>query len=106
MKFVLYIDRKAGSKAPYEYKTMTATDLETAIAEADAQWNDEIYLMRIMRKEGKTENGDGCKVEKYRATLARRSFGWHLNNTANAEGEHYAKRFARRGWEHIECCNA
>ena len=104
MKYILYIDRKAGSKAPYEYITMQATDLEAAIAEADARWTDEIYLMRIMKMEGKVEKGEGRRIEKYRATLARRSHGWHLNTAANAEGEHFAKRHLGKGWEHIECC--
>lgn len=105
MKFVLYIDYLAGSTS-YTYIPMQAKSLEAAISEADEHWSDNIYLARIMKQYGKAEKREGCKkVETYRALLCRRSFGWHLNNAANSEGEHFAERLIGKGWEAIECVN-
>lgn len=97
MKFVLYIDYKAEYKPMYcEYKTMNAKTLEDAIEEADKAWNENVYLARIMKKEGKTERKDGCSVEKFNAVLCRRSFGWHRNTRENGESAHSANRYAAK----------
>lgn len=96
-KFVIYTDNKSNSKTPtdpgYEYKLIEAEGIEEAIEIADSMWNDGIYLMRIMKKVGKIQKEDGeWRAETYEAVLARRSFGWHLNNEKNSECRHVAKR--------------
>ena len=88
MKFTLCIDYKAATGKGLEYIQMNATKILDAISEADGMWNDEIYMMQIMEKEGKTERMDWSRVTTYRAVLARRSYGWHLNNKQNSEAEH------------------
>lgn len=99
MTFAIYTDYRANKKVPYEYELIQADDLLEAIYKADELWKvkteeDEkaVYLMRIMQKEGKTERKEGYREEKYRAVLCRRSFGWHLNDAANSEGEHIVTR--------------
>ena len=94
MKFTLCIDYKAANKKGLEYMELNATTLEDAISEADDKWNDDIYLMKIMKKVGKTERQNGgWKTEKFEAVLCRRSFGWHLNNRKNSESEHFVRHY-------------
>lgn len=106
-KFVIYIDYKADYKAGgYEYTAIDAENIEGAMEVADGMWNENIYLMRIMKQEGKTQRlvkgRNGFSVTKFTAVLARRSFGWHLNNKANSEGEHSVNRFENRFFDHYE----
>ena len=106
MTYVLYTDHKAGTKKNDGYKLMEAKNLLDAMAEADKEWNDDCYLMRIMEQDGKTERvvkgRDGFSCTLYTAKLARRSYGWHLNNHENAEGEHSVKRFVNRFFDNYE----
>ena len=89
MKYTLYIDYKATVKPfAFEYITMDATNELDAIAEADARWSEDVYLMQIMQKDGNVERREGCRVTTYTAVLARRSYGWHMNDKANSEGPH------------------
>ena len=88
MKYTLSIDYKAATNKGLEYITMEAKNELEAMAEADSKWNDEIYMMQIMKQDGKMDRTNGWKVTKYTAVLARRSHGWHLNNSENAEAPH------------------
>ena len=98
MKYTLYIDYKASVASwkdtnSYKYISMDAKNLEEAIAEADSLWNDSIYLMRIMKKEGKIGRADGAKFETYKAILCRRSYGWHRNTEENSESIHVVNKY-------------
>lgn len=93
MKFTLCIDYKASTKKGLDYITMNANSIEEAIEEADEKWSADIYLMKIMKKSGKTERENGWKIEEYDAILCRRSYGWHLNNKKNSESEHKVRHF-------------
>ena len=106
MKYMIYIDYKADYKggSNYCYKPIEAKTLEEAIEIADSLWNENIYLARIMKKIGNIEKVDGCKVVTYEAVLCRRSYGWHLNNKANCESAHYAKRWIAKYGDWTEAC--
>ena len=95
MKYVLYIDYRANSVKPYEYRTMNAKNFREAIEEAEKIYNSEtMYLIRIMEKEGKVYSANGCKNQNYRAVECKRSCkgGWHANNSENSENEHIVRR--------------
>ena len=105
MKFALYIDNKTTNEiSGYSYNVMKAATLEEAIEEADKAWNDGIYLAQIMKKEGKIEKENGCKVETFAAILCRRSHGWHLNNKENCESKHTAKHYTAKYGDWFEAC--
>ena len=94
MKFIVYFDNKAGHKNPYGYEEIEAKTLEEAIEAADKMWNEDRYLMRIMKKVGKIEKPyhAGYAFETYEAILCRRSYGWHRNTIENSESEHRANK--------------
>lgn len=102
MKFVLCIDYKAATNKGLEYMVMDAKNELEAIAEADSKWNDEIYMMQIMKQDGKVDRTNDWRVTKYTAILARRSHGWHLNNKENSEADHsvhhYIPKDPRWAW--------
>ena len=112
--YALYIDYLSG-KGPaggYKYKMMKAENLLDAIAEADAELNEEeMYLIRIMEKVGKAVKCPEweCKVEEFHAVLCNRRHGWHINDEKHYEGEHWAHRYFRNetatlgGYEFFEC---
>lgn len=93
MKYALCIDYKAATNKGLNYMTMEAKNELEAMAEADSKWNDELYMMQIMKQDGKIERTNGYKIAKYVAILARRSFGWHLNNEQNAEAPHSVNHY-------------
>ena len=41
-----------------------------------------------MKKNGNVERRDGYRITTYTAVLARRDYGWHLNDRANSEDPH------------------
>ncbi len=98
-KYELYIDRKAGTngKAEIEYIELEGKTILEAMAEADKIWEADgnIYLARIMERFGKTERESVAdstwKYSYFKAVLARRSFGWHINDSEHGENEHIAK---------------
>ena len=112
-KYILYTDFRSGygneHGLGWDYKVMAATDLVSAIAEADEAWDDEkVYLLRIMEKVGKIEHrreAVSYRHVEYRAVLCKRSYnGWHLNNEKNGECEHVAARnITNDGYEDIYC---
>lgn len=95
MKYVLYVDYRANYKPlTSEYRKLEAKTLDTAILEADEQYNpDTMYLMRIMVKAGKAEKVESdIKCTAYRAKLERRT-RWTETNAEHAIG-YYKAPFA------------
>lgn len=96
MKYVLYIDYKAGSLAPCDYKAMEANNLADAILEADELYagpgDNGIYLVRIMELVGKPKRVDGMSEEIYEAVLCKRSNNWHRNDIKHSESRQMVKR--------------
>jgi len=106
MKYIIYIDYKADYTAnggkDSEFIKAEAKTLLDAIAEADALYNGNVYLIRIMEKDGKASRANGCTAQLYRAILCKRSAGWHRNTEEYSEGTHLAYHTRGKGWESIE----
>lgn len=94
-KYVLIIDFKADAPTGFKYEDLKANDLYEAIEEADSYFDDDIYLLKICEKYGKTVKGEytGQKVTNYSAILCKRSAsGWHINNPKNGESNTMVQR--------------
>lgn len=106
-KYVLYIDRNATAKVPYEYRELTAQNITDAMIEADKMMQDDpYYLIRIMEKSGKVKPVDGCsgwKQVPYKAVFCSRSHGWHPNTAEYSEGTHWAVKKYCKTCSYIEC---
>ena len=106
MKYIIYIDYKADYTAnggkDSEFIKAEAKNLLDAIAEADALYNENVYLIRIMEKDGKAAKENGCTAQLYKAILCKRSAGWHRNTESESEQIHLAYHTRGKGWESIE----
>ena len=80
MKHILYIDYKAnkGNYCGYDYKMLDAKHLADAMAEAEKYMDDDVYLMRIMRQDGKAEHIGKTTETFFKAVVERRSCGWNI----------------------------
>lgn len=88
MKYVLYIDYRSGRSAkPYAYIPLKATTLGEAILEADDHYNaTDMYLVRIMVKDGAAENPErGLRCQRYTSRYEKRSYRWYPYD----ETDHY-----------------
>ena len=98
--YILYIDYKANVPGcGYLYTRLNATDLVAAMCEAEKQWySQDVYLMRIMEKVGKSEKDQGTwRKQKYNAILCRRSGWWFANDKDHYEQEHKIFRYNGTG---------
>lgn len=111
MKYIIYIDYKADYTAnggkDSEFIKSEAKTLLDAIAEADALYNGNVYLIRIMEAITKPSKVEDYSAQTYHAVLAKRSAGWHSagwhrNTEEYNEGVHLAMRTWSKGWESIE----
>lgn len=107
-KFVLYIDRNACAKVPYEYRELKAQNITEAMIEADKMMQDDpYYLIRIMEKAGKVKPVEGCsgwKQVPYKATFCNRgAHGWHPNTTEYSENSQWAVKQFNKDCSYIEC---
>lgn len=96
MKYTLCIDYKAGTKKGLDYSSLEAANVLDAMSEADRRWTEDVYMMQIMQKAGKTERKNGWRIEEYSAILARRSYSWHLNDKEHHEAPHSVRHYIPR----------
>ena len=80
MKHILYIDYKAskGNYRGWDYVMLDAKHLADAMAEAEKYMNDNVYLMRVMRQDGKAERIGSATETRFKAIIERRSGGWNI----------------------------
>lgn len=103
MKYIIYKDYLSGQHhIGYEYLTTEAkTDFEALEAAEKEYDEDRLYLIRIMKAEGKPKvcTPDGWKKQLYKAVMCKRSnsVGWHANDEQHAESVHYAYRYYTTG---------
>lgn len=97
MKYVIYLDYMTGANPngyKVEYIKTAAKDVMEAIELADATWrmHDDLYLIRVMEKDGNNYKVDGLTATNYKAVMCKRSDrgGWHRNTKENCESEHIA----------------
>lgn len=105
-KYIIYIDYKADYTAnggkDYEYIKAEAKNLLDAIAEADALYNENVYLIRVMESVTKPTKVGDYRAQTYHAVLAKRSAGWHRNTEEYSENVHMAMRTWNKNFESIE----
>ena len=93
MQFVIYRDYKVGKGAPwgYDYTHIEVESFEEAIDKAECMNDEDVYLISIMKKIGRTEKeGTDWRCETYEAVLTKRSTAWHVHK--GNEYEHKAHR--------------
>ena len=110
MTYLLYKDYLTGEHhIGYSHEIMNAkTDFE-AIEEADKAWQEEggkekLYLMRIMKKNGKVQKmDDGWKKQIFTAVMCKRSetVGWHANDHEHYENFHQSYRAYKKDLEYF-----
>ena len=105
-KYIIYIDYKAIYKVnggeSYKYISAKAKNLLEAIAEADALYNENVYLIRIMESDIKPAKVGKYRMQTFHAVLARRCAGWHRNSSEFCENVHMAMRTWSKNYESIE----
>lgn len=83
MKYLILIDYKANKgNNGFDYKEIDVKDVTEAIITADRMINDnDIYLIKLLKKAGKTEKiEDGIKATPYKSFLVRRQHNWHASD--------------------------
>ena len=85
-KYIAIIDYKASLKKGFDHITLAAKNLLDAMNEAEKLLTDDVYLVDIAEKSGKTEKVDGCKVTPFTEILRNRGSGWHRCDAAHGEG--------------------
>ena len=105
-KYIIYIDYKANYTAnggkDYEYINAKAKNLLDVIAEADALYNENVYLIRIMESVTKPSKSGEYRSQTFHAVLARRCAGWHRNSEEFFENGHMVMRTWSKNFESIE----
>ena len=84
MTYLALIDYKANKgNNGFDYKEIEAKNVVEAILVADHMINnDDIYLIKLMKKEGKAEKiGGGIKATKFKSFMVRRQCNWHASDT-------------------------
>ena len=94
MQFLLYIDYKArkGNVRGYDYIPMEAEDLYPAMMEAEKYHTEDIYMMKIMTKEGRITSCKNIKTAYFKAFVeCRGNEGWRINaaDTHRAKFEYF-----------------
>lgn len=82
MKYVALIDYMANKgNNGFDFIALEAKNETQAIIEADHMMNDDIYLIKLMKKTGKAEKIEtGIKATKYTSILVRRRHNWHASD--------------------------
>lgn len=100
MKLVAVIDKKASRG--FDYVELNAKDILSAMSEADSLMNEDVYLIKIVKKIGKIEKVENLKTEKYEAVITNRGNGWHVNDYEHAEGPLTVRKYTTLGFFQIE----
>ena len=107
IKYVMYIDYCSNS---FEYVSLDGIkDIYEAISFVDHYLfkakDENIYLVRILEKTGKTVKQDDISIMTYKAVLCKRTL-WHKNDEAHGEQEHIIHRHVNsRGDERFVLCD-
>lgn len=85
IKYIAVIDYRASLRKGFDHKALIATNIFDAMNEAENLKTEDVYMVRIAEKFGKSEKREGAKRTKYREVLANRSGGWHTVDDAHSE---------------------
>lgn len=84
-KYIAIVDYKANTRKGFEHVELAAQNLLDAMNEAETLFDEEIYLVDIAEKVGKTEKVDGHKETKFTEILRNRGNGWHRCDSMHGE---------------------
>lgn len=92
IKYIAVIDYRANYGKGFDHKELNATNIFDAMNEAEKLKTEEVYMVRIAEKFGKSEKREGAKRTKYREVLANRSGGWHTVDESHSECQYVWER--------------
>ena len=72
------------------------------MTEAETLLTDDVYLVDIAEKSGKTEKVDGCKETKFTEILRNRGNGWHRCDSDHGENPVTWKMIQGKWGEYFE----
>lgn len=86
IKFLAVIDYKASKGySGFEKVDLHSNDLISAMFECENLLCEDVYLIRIAKKTGKTTRINGEKVANYKEILCNRGSGWHACDNEHCE---------------------
>lgn len=100
-KFIVYIDYKAASGKGTEIKALSASDILSAMDEAELLRDFDVYLMRIAENTGEVNEYNKLI---YIDRLCTRSANWYHNNPAHGESVceySYQLEYKYFDWERV-----
>lgn len=103
-KYIAVVDFKASVKSGFEHVELNAKTVLEAMDEAFKLKTEEVYLVKIAEKVGKTEKREGAKRTNYKEILCCRSNGWHPCTEENSESSSVWQRAEYVGFVDYELC--
>lgn len=85
IKYIAIIDYKASVKNGFDHVALEANNLLDAMNEAENLLTDDVYLVDIAEKSGKSEKIKGCKETPFTEVLRNRGHGWHRCDSEHGE---------------------
>lgn len=101
-KYIAVIDYNAALKKGFGHIQLEAKTLLDAMNEAEKLLTDDVYLVDIAEKSGKTEKVDGGKETLFTDILRNRGNGWHRCDAAHGEYPAIWKMFQAKWGECFE----
>ena len=101
-KYIAIIDYKANVKNGFDHITLESKNLMDAMNEAEKLLTDDVYLVDIAEKSGKTEKVDGGKETPFTDILRNRGNGWHRCDAAHGEYPAIWKMIRAKWGEYFE----
>lgn len=84
-KYIAIVDFKNAARKGFDHVELNAKTILEAMDEAAKLKTEEVYLVKIAEKSGRTEKREGAKRVRYTEILCCRSYGWHPCNRDNCE---------------------
>ena len=97
-KYIAIVDFKSATGKGFGHVELDAKTVLEAMDEAAKLKDDNVYLIKIAEKSGKTEKREGAKRTKYSEILCYRSHGWHPCTNENSESANTWERAEYTGF--------
>lgn len=75
--YIAIIDYKATEKSGFDHIALESKNLVSAMAEAEKYMNDNVYMVEITEKSGKSQKISDYKETLFVEVLTNRGNGWH-----------------------------
>lgn len=97
-KYIAIIDFASRTGKMFSHVELNAKTVLEAMDEAEKLKNDDVYLVKIAEKTGRTEKKEGAKRTKYEEILCCRSHGWKPCTDKNSESSNTWERAEYSGF--------